>query len=214
MKRLVLMLGLLVAPLAPAVAQPACPGDFEGQSAPVACRCTAEAARTGRVWGSGPYTTDSNVCRAAVHAGAIPGSGGMVIVTPVDGLIAYGGSTANGIATLDYGAWPASFTVATADGAAGLACPGDFQNHNAALSCLCSAEATTTGIVWGTGTYTTDSRICRAAVHAGVIPPGGGQVTVEPAPGLPSYDGSDANGVATSAYGPWPASFVFRRLQK
>ncbi len=65
------------------------------------------------------------------------------------------------------------------------------------------------GTVWGTGTYTDDSSICTAAVHAGVITFGsGGTVTIEIRHGVPSYDGSSQNGVNTLDYGSWNGSFV------
>ncbi len=64
------------------------------------------------------------------------------------------------------------------------------------------------GSVWGTDTYTDDSSICSAAVHAGVITPaGGGQVTIEIGAGQASYAPSSRNGVTTSSWGAWSGSF-------
>lgn len=64
--------------------------------------------------------------------------------------------------------------------------------------------------VWGTGTYTDDSSICMAGVHAGKITAAaGGSVTIEIRPGQESYEGSEANGVTSFPYGPWDGSFVF-----
>jgi predicted nucleic acid-binding Zn ribbon protein len=190
-----------------------CPQNFIGQTAPITCVCTAEAAAAGTVWGTGVYTTDSRLCRAAVHAGAIPPTGGLITVRPAPGMPAYVGSPANGVTTANYGPWSASFTVIRAEAAApaAAACPQNFIGQNVALTCTCTAEAAGAGTVWGTGVYTTDSRICRAAVHAGVIPPTGGTVNVVPAPGMPAYQGSTANGIQTSNYGPWSGSFTFRR---
>lgn len=66
------------------------------------------------------------------------------------------------------------------------------------------------GSVWGTGTYTDDSSVCTAAVHFGLITrAGGGPVVIEISPGLEAYDASTANGVTSSAYGPWNGSFTF-----
>jgi predicted nucleic acid-binding Zn ribbon protein len=215
LRRVLATLFLLALGAMPAAAQAPCPANFQGQSAPVTCMCEAQAALSGAVWGTGTYTTDSRVCRAAVHAGAIPATGGVVTVTPAPGLPAYRGSAANGITTANYGPWSASFNVAApggkGDGATLAACPGNFQNQSGALTCTCEAQAALSGAVWGTGVYTTDSRICRAAVHAGAIPATGGAVTVTPAPGLPTYLGSAANGITTSNYGPWSASFTVAR---
>jgi predicted nucleic acid-binding Zn ribbon protein len=202
---------------APALAQTPCPANFEGQTAPITCMCTAQAiAGTGTVWGTGVYTTDSAVCRAARHANAVPAEGGMVTITPAPGLPAYVGTAANGITTANYGPWARSFTVTAAAAGAGTEpqnCPQNFMNQAAPITCVCTAEAAASGTVWGTGVYTTDSRICRAAVHAGAIPPSGGTITVRPAPGMPAYVGSAANGITTANYGPWSASFTVVRAE-
>ncbi len=50
------------------------------------CDCTAEAMGGGPVWGSGPYTADSNICSAALHAGMIGPEGGVVLVARTEGL--------------------------------------------------------------------------------------------------------------------------------
>lgn len=194
-------------------ALPACPTDFGDRAAPLVCLCTPEAVRAqAPVWGSGPYTSDSAICRAALHAGAVGAGGGSVLVSPAPGEAAYRGSQAHGIATTDYGSWPSSFTVAPGAAApAAAACPEDFQAQTGPLTCGCSTEAAASGNVWGSGIYTTDSRICRAARHAGLVGDSGGVVNVVPAPGQPAYAGSTAHGVTSRNYGSWPASFTFRR---
>lgn len=66
------------------------------------------------------------------------------------------------------------------------------------------------GTVWGTDTYTDDSSVCTAAVHAGIINPvEGGRVVIEIAPGEEEYQGSEANGVESQDYGSWDGSFTF-----
>lgn len=66
------------------------------------------------------------------------------------------------------------------------------------------------GSVWGTDTYTDDSSVCSAAVHAGIINEvEGGRVIIEIAPGEESYEGSEANGVTSQEYGSWDGSFTF-----
>jgi hypothetical protein len=65
--------------------------------------------------------------------------------------------------------------------------------------------------VWGSDVYTTDSSICTAAVHAGLITyERGGTVTIELRPGRPVYGASERNGVTTGAYGEYRRSFVFK----
>jgi hypothetical protein len=65
------------------------------------------------------------------------------------------------------------------------------------------------GPVYGTDTYTDDSSVCTAAVHAGRITlASGGSVTIEIRPGQSSYAGSTRNGITSSSWGAWTGSFV------
>ena len=58
------------------------------------------------------YTDDSHICTAAVHAGVITAqAGGTISVKPQPGRESYPASTANGVTTLDYGSWQASYTI-------------------------------------------------------------------------------------------------------
>lgn len=66
------------------------------------------------------------------------------------------------------------------------------------------------GNVWGTGTYTSDSAIAHAAVHAGLVKVGqAGVVKVRIVAPLNAYMGSMKNGVTTSDYGPWNGAYEF-----
>jgi len=56
--------------------------NFPEDGLPLTCGCTAEAVKHGFVYGANPYMYQSNVCRAAVHAGAISSRGGQVVATP------------------------------------------------------------------------------------------------------------------------------------
>jgi outer membrane protein OmpA-like peptidoglycan-associated protein len=57
--------------------------------------------------------------------------------------------------------------------------------------------------------YSGDSAVCRAALHAGVVGPNGGSVTVIPELGRNAYPGVTRNGVRSSNYGAHPSSFRF-----
>jgi hypothetical protein len=73
-----------------------------------------------------------------------------------------------------------------------VACPAEGEVHS----------------VWGTELYTGDSSICTAAVHAGTITLAeGGEVTFTMEPGQTRYEGSEANGVTSSSWGPFRTSF-------
>lgn len=60
------------------------------------------------VWGSGPYTSDSSVCAAAVHAGKPTAT---VVVEIRPGLPSYAGTVSHGVTSAGWGAWTCSFVV-------------------------------------------------------------------------------------------------------
>ncbi len=65
--------------------------------------------------------------------------------------------------------------------------------------------------IWGTDSYTTDSSICLAAIHTGVMQKDkGGKITVSIIAGLPAYTGSEKNGVTTSSWNSYEASFTVK----
>ncbi len=64
------------------------------------------------VWGSGPYTDDSSVCKAGVQSGEISYErGGRVRIQPQPGQNRYVGQSRNGVSSNDYGAYAGSFSV-------------------------------------------------------------------------------------------------------
>jgi Ethanolamine utilization protein EutJ (predicted chaperonin) len=76
----------------------------------IAYQCPADGT-IGTVWGADPYTTDSSVCTAAVHAGRISlEDGGWVVIEIRAGQESYEGTTQFGIPTTAYGPYQASFT--------------------------------------------------------------------------------------------------------
>lgn len=198
-----------------------CPANAQGIQQTTECTCTAAAVQAaGTVWGTDIYTDDSHVCTAARHAGVIGANGGAVQITPRPGLQAYGGSSRNGVSTQNYGPWQRAFTVAAPGGKAAEApadpnvCPANFQGfrgRNETIACNCTAAQIAQGTVWGTDVYTDDSSICRAALHAGVVPAGGGPVRVQSAPARQSYAASTRNGVTTQQFGPWAGAFGFAK---
>lgn len=64
------------------------------------------------VWGTRPYTDDSSICTAAVHAGlATFAQGGAFTLRVMPGKRRYRGSARNGVATQDYATFPGSFAL-------------------------------------------------------------------------------------------------------
>lgn len=69
------------------------------------------------------------------------------------------------------------------------------------------------GQIWGTDTYTRDSVIGVAAVHAGLVKPGETTVLrLRVVPALKSYQGSTRNGVTTSDYGDYPEAWTISAI--
>lgn len=196
---------------APATAA-AC-GAFPNGAAEHTCSCTGS--ETGSVWGSGPYTADSNICVAARHAGAVGTSGGTVTSYGIAGQASYAGTSANGVTTSNWGSYGASFVFrasgagTTVPGGQATAACGAFPGGSGPYVCGCTGSET--GSVWGSGPYTADSNLCVAARHAGMIGPSGGTITVLGIGGQSAYSGSSANGVTTSNWGSYGSSVIFSR---
>ena len=67
-------------------------------------------ASTGKVWGSDEYTDDSNIARAAVHAGLVAvGESKTVTIKILPGRSSYPSTTRNGVTTTSYGSWQGSY---------------------------------------------------------------------------------------------------------
>jgi hypothetical protein len=184
---------------------------YQGQTG-AQIRCTCSSGGGGSVWGTNLYTDDSNICTAAVHAGVMTPSGGAVVLEVQPAQSIFIGTTRNGVTTSSYGAWPGSFRFIGAQVPQPPPLCSSFNimsyrgQNGSSIRCSCPAGSSG-GAVWGTDLYTDDSNVCAAAVHAGVIPATGGQLSVTIQPGQGSYTGSTRNGVTTYSYGYWAGSF-------
>ncbi len=186
--------------------------------------------RQATIWGTGTYTSDSALCVAATHAGALPGTdAGIVVVEIAPGLPAYEGTIRHGIASTAYPAWTLSYRFPhapkEAEGEPGgtvffdhtgdwVTPPNRFPMQAGVIYRFVCPPATQTGNVWGTDIYTDDSSICEAAVHAGVIGRDGGTVHYERLGARQSFRGSARNGVSSSDYAAWPGSFRFVMVEE
>ena len=183
---------------------------------PFSCTCSAEAAtQSAAVWGTDFYTDDSALCRAALHAGVITLAGGAITIVRSGGRPLYVGSTRNGVSSNDYATFQRSIEFKGAPPpppGPGL-CPHALSISRelpTPFTCRCTADVMLSGAVWGTDVYTEDSAMCRAALHAGRIPPTGGTITALRAEGRPLYVGSTRNGVQSNDYGAFASSITFR----
>ena len=195
---------------------PDAPGDMTGYRAQVGetLSFTVTGASSGSVWGSGVYTDDSSVARAAVHAGVVQvGETAVVDVTVLPGQQTYQGSSANGVESSNYGSWSGSFSFGgvPAEPEAPMA-PANLTGLRSQVGETLSFTVTgaASGSVWGSGVYTDDSSVARAAVHAGVLQVGEtGVVQINILPGQQAYQGSSAHDVQSANYGTWSGSFSF-----
>lgn len=172
------------------------------------CRCEPFASRLS-VWGSGPYTADSDICTAGRHAGVIGTEGGVVVVFAGPETDRFEASTANGIATSSWTSRSASFVFVPGQAPPALPLCAGMPQGTDRLDCLCPEPPAAPGAVWGSGPYTSDSDICAAARHAGVIGAERAAVRVLRLQGLPAYAGSQRNGVTSGDYPQWDSSITF-----
>lgn len=78
---------------------------------------------------------------------------------------------------------------------------------------LYEVTGSTTGSVWGTEVYTSDTHLGAAAVHQGLLKPGEkGVLKVKVINGQQQYLGSVKNGVTSQSYGEWTVSFTMSRV--
>lgn len=97
---------------------------------------------------------------------------------------------------------------------ANATCPSSFSMHNNStltMICYCDPQAST-GSLWGTSIYTSDSNLCKAAKHSGVIGTSGGMIVVKGAQGQDSYLGSNQNDINSASYNRYGWSFYFPNL--
>lgn len=196
----------------------ACPGsfkDFPDEKDEQTCVCGKESDQ-GSVWGSDLYTDDSSPCAAAVHAGVIDADGGKITMKHVKGCSAYVGSKKNGVKSEAWGPFEKSFYFPSKHDSAPKCpigeCPHAFNEikdvgPKSEIECKCGTYAE--GTIYGTGIYTQDSSICAAAKHVGLIDDEGGVVKAKAAPGCAKYEGKKQNGVKSSEWGEYKASFYF-----
>lgn len=176
---------------------------------------------TGRETGDGVYGTDvypsnNSICLAALHAGKIDTSGGVVTVQLNPGADRYTGSRRNGITTADLPGtrrsmvfvdavssieadqillsylprlkWDTKFT------ATGFA-HKRLTGQRFTFACPAAPANLRPRRVVGTDAYAFHSMVCRAAVHAGRISMDGGIVSVQLDPGKDRLVGSIRNGI-------------------
>lgn len=84
-----------------------------------------------------------------------------------------------------------------------------FVGQRLSVRCAPRHVRTESEKVYGSDVYTTDSPICFAALHAGVISSDGGTVTAQVIPGAKAYNGSIRNGVTSESRPETQRAIVF-----
>ena len=101
------------------------------------------------------------------------GQSATVYVEVVPGQGSYASTTRNGITTSSYGSWGGSynFVNVNSDVVALGSSPGTMTSYRGQNGKIYSMTLTgvNSGSVWGSGPYTDDSSLARAAVHAGIV---------------------------------------------
>jgi hypothetical protein len=93
-----------------------------------------------------------------------------------------------------------------------MAAPSNMVNYRGNTGQTYSFVLTgfVSGSIWGTTNYTDDSNIATAAVHSGFVQFNQtSTVTVLLLPGQSSYTSSTQNGITSSSWGSWVASYCF-----
>jgi hypothetical protein len=176
----------------------------------------------GSVWGNNPYTDDSSVCSAAVHAGLVDArQGGHVLISICEGRQAYTGNHRNGVKSMSYGPFSGSFSFPQAGlDLAGTPPPPPqdvtwntnaigYRGQIGQLTPFDCPPAGRIGSVWGNNPYTDDSSVCSAGVHAGVISMAeGGRVEIVTGPGKKAFDGCPRNRVRSRSWGVYGGSYT------
>uniref|UniRef100_A0A4X2LJA7 LCCL domain-containing protein n=1 Tax=Vombatus ursinus TaxID=29139 RepID=A0A4X2LJA7_VOMUR len=173
-----------------------------------------------KVIGSVHYEMQSSICRAAIHYGIIDNDGGWVDITRQGRKHYFIKSYRNGIQSIGKYQSANSFTVSkvtvqtiTCETTVEQLCPFHKPaSHCPRVYCPrnCVQANPHYARVIGTRIYSDVSSICRAAVHAGVVPNQGGYVDVMPVDKRKAYVASFQNGIFSESLQNPPGGKAFR----
>ncbi|GAA6154131.1 hypothetical protein NBRC116587_35530 [Pseudoteredinibacter isoporae] len=171
------------------------------------------------IYGTDIYTDRSSICTAAMHAGLIQqATGGGVTLETLPGQSSYTGTTRNGVTSLD-DPYPSggSFALTAGSDLPSLVIEKatwrtnmwPYRGQNDRVLYYACPPGSFKGTLYGTDTYTDDSKVCRAALHSGLLTSSnGGVIKATVKPGEQSYTGSTRNGIKSKNFSTWPGSFI------
>ena len=193
---------------------------FIGQRFSFRCPQRAQKKKSQVIFGTNVYSSDSPICLAALHAGAVKATGGRITVQLNPGVERYVGSKRNGLVSRDRPATKRSMVFIGESFTGGLT---PMQRKHAPRV-KWNTKFTATGLanrklvgqrfvfkcpeapanlkgrrVYGTDRYAFNSLICLAAVHAGRLTSAGGFVTVQLVEADGRLVGSSRNGIESKS---------------
>lgn len=168
----------------------------------------------GNIWGGAGrvYTDDSLLATAAVHAGVLKeGETAVVQFTVLPGQKSYPSLTRHGVSSSSWQSWGGSYRI---EGAAKeISSVYELRGQDLPPFAV-YVVGRLDGRVWGNGSYTDDSDLGTAAVHAGLLKPGeAGFVMVTLENGQAAYESSTQNGVTSRPYRSWEVGFRLSKFQ-
>ena len=188
---------------------------FLGQRLTVKCPPRSVRDQMETIYGTNVYPSDTPICVAALHSGAIGTKGGKVTVQLNPGGKSYAGSSRNGITSQDLPPTPRSIAFVRGKSASLDATQREYMprlkwdtkftatglanrklvGQRFAFLCPPAPDGLQPRRIVGTDRYEFHTRVCVAAVHAGKITMEGGAVLVQLNEGVPKLKGSIRNGV-------------------
>jgi len=176
--------------------------------------CTAVGEPSKNIWGTDEYADDSDICSAAIHAGVLQRNQvGMVTIVTGHGASSFQGSERNNVISLSYlnGDATYRFDTSTDPGLVSWTTTAERIPPGFAepVYVICPSAGPTDGLVWGSGPYHSNSSVCLAAAHAGVITlADGGPVAVTKLEGTQSFTADPRHGVDSRAWSPGDDAFT------
>ncbi len=161
------------------------------------------------IYGSNPYSFDSNKCKTALHSGCVDANGGFYITYPVGQVRSFRGILRNGISSLSWIGYWEGFKCTIPNSEIIAIFTKKFKEIENNKTCnktyiekIFYCKGKSNGClddhgVWGSNPYTYDSSACRSALHSGVISNNGGLYLVEPFQIFDSFNATNANGITS-----------------
>ncbi|AFZ81642.1 LCCL domain-containing protein [Theileria equi strain WA] len=164
------------------------------------------------VKGSKIYTSDSSICKSALHAGVIPKEGGELIVTTLYGFASYDNCHGHFGTVISYSVYmifrnnepEIKRTVSEVV----LGAQSTSTSTPILYRCLwfryCTSYVPILNVL---GVYSPISSLCQAAIHSGKMDNSGGEVEIEVKGKMNNFQSNNSNGILSRSSGQYLKSF-------